>query len=342
MREDQKPYQIILTMVKNRTKLKDWVISETIRAGKAILEEREKKEKPNVWDRIYDDFDLPEDLPRKLRDLKKLQLKDFCGMEPPQRKCYNQFVHYCSMLSEGLGAEPSLKMISDSIQRDLQLYLTTIQEFVANYNLTHPVVKEKDAPAALPPEGTVNLEPAEENSAAQAAGKAAAHAAIMHHSTKAEEGRTTLLDIRVVKLNELMETFLDEMNMFHAESTWEHIANHAEYDRFIVMKKQTTFRFNSDYGDMVFTVFEAPVENNVYVISLGPMDDEVEVVTYERMEEAISAIMEFIHSNHDYALDHLERTYTKTYELADGVTHTERYSYDTLSSISDKIAKLLS
>ncbi|MED4600243.1 hypothetical protein P9314_05945 [Paenibacillus validus] len=149
------------------------------------------------------------------------------------------------------------------------------------------------------------------------------------------------MDIKVTPLYEMIEGFLEEMNTIHAETTWERIAENADYDRYIVTRKQETVILHSDYGDTAFRIVEAPLENRIYVLSMGPMDDEVVIHLYDAMEEAISSIMEQLNAGSpEVRVDHIERSYIKTYE-ADGYMKTIHYAYDTVSSLSLKIAKLL-
>lgn len=77
------------------------------------------------------------------------------------------------------------------------------------------------------------------------------------------------MDIKVTPLYEMIEGFLEEMNTIHAETTWERIAENADYDRYIVTRKQETVILHSDYGDTAFRIVEAPLENRIYVLSMG-------------------------------------------------------------------------
>lgn len=296
MDEKMKPYAELISMIKDRTKYSDRMIEEIIREGKQRLAEQEKRELLNQADlfkRVYGD-ELPADLSRKLRDLKKLQLADFRNNE----RSLNLFSMYCRCINEGFRTQLLDPDKSENIINDLSAFRVLVERYVHN-----------------------------ETSSA---------------SGSEEKGDITDMDIQIVKLNEVLESFMDEMNTIHDESTWEELDGHGEYDRFVVIRKQATLMFTSDYGDAAFRILEAPLEKVVYVASMEPMDDGVEVAAYPCMEEALSSVFACINSEfHDYRLDSLSRTYTKTYDT-EGAAKVELYAYDTKSSLTEKVARLLS
>jgi hypothetical protein len=289
------PFDELIGMVKSRTRFKDSSMEAVIREGCEQVLNATKKRRSALRDnfRLYP---VPDDLSRKLRNLKKLELADFFH----KRKNFDQFVFYAAVIFEGLAAEMQDELKLNSIRTDIKNYLNLIEE-------------------------ALNSNPSEPNEAN------------MQEEMKAAMEET--VKMKVVKLNNLVEKLLDDMNVLHDEETWEQV-DLPQYDRLIAMRKHATLLFASDLGDAAFSLIEEPLAKKWSLISMKPME-EVAVVQYDDVEEALSEILDYINNGYNETkLDMLERKYVKTYDI-DGTGKTYTYAYETIASLGEKIDYLL-
>lgn len=110
-----------------------------------------------------------------------------------------------------------------------------------------------------------------------------------------------LMKLEIVSLREIMHSYLDELTIDPGEDVWDELEDD-QYNRLIALNSKTYFRFHGEHSPVVLLVFEAPLEQQYYVIWIEVFDDFIHIETYSNLNGALQHLIDFLNDNPEYTL----------------------------------------
>lgn len=166
---------------------------------------------------------------------------------------------------------------------------------------------------------------------------------VIDYKEKVEENIKMNKQHRGVRVNLMSEEIYDFLVDSDCASIndWSDIEENEQYEKYIVIGKEATFRLKGDYKELSFKVIEDPIENKVYGIVISS-DDDLQIVEFDNVKMAIKFIVKCVNLSEEIFLTDIEKSYEVEYECFDKTIKKRKISYDTTTSFGEKIEYLLS
>lgn len=149
------------------------------------------------------------------------------------------------------------------------------------------------------------------------------------------------MKVEIASLREIMESYLDELTTDPGDEAWEELEEKPEYERLIAFRQKTILRIHSEYFPVVFTIFEAPLEQCYYVIWIEASDNYVNLKSYDNPQLALLHILDFLNENKEYSIDPPVTEFTVKYHLGEQSYNEVAYYNDNRLTLAQKIDLLL-